>query len=1090
MPESALMSEPVVEGNYLFISGGRYWETGTSFPERFYILNKNNGNLVFEGVLEGKNPSFYTNQPNFVTRGVVDYSNYGKSSSETSGGSSSSSKQEEFIYKPSTGERILFNFQNFMDEIRESWQEQGKYEEWAKYAEPSNEPVVLEETGCSGNFCTLYETTGDGFLMLTLTGVNIAIDSLRTDSVDFKMKRGDDQRIIYGPKEMKVGGEYNENGFKLIVEKIGSNYVVLSYEYVESKNTLLTSEGKKSVAISKDRWTMALNTDRPGGTGDIESRASIYSEYDLSNCNIQDIRCEGRFENTDIFEDYSKLGQKLEVGCTLEGGIVCKNNQQTSTRTVQRGGESYDAPSCADYQVRFYCGAGTGSVSTTTGKDPEDLTPFCSDPDGKDYYVFGRTEYFREEFSVNTSQSVGWFRGFGEFAAEDGCIDNKTLREFYCEGVNIKWEEITCSNGCDEANRICNKGVDEIESEGGEGDYCTTKADCPENDYSGTYFCDSSEKNVLQKFKSWSCIEDKCKLGLIDKVIRSCSGSERCVEGECVGGDSEEIIFCVRTSDFYYNQKTSGTSKITSNLNNVETTMRDSCYGDKTKEIRCNSNGIGYTEEIRECEVDGEVCRKGTCVDLTVVCEENSDCPPDKWEGTSFCNEPNTHTSQKYVSYTCGEDKVCVSSEEMKEKDYCPKGCEIGVCLGDVETGCLSDDECSEGLVCRNGVCLLGSSGESCFGDFDCSELGEYCKDGFCEARTSGGKANCTDSDGGAGVESKFIKGIVKEGLGGTYSDYCSVDKTQVKEYSCNSNGIAVGNWTDCPEGTLCSEGACVEEEDNSCFNGCFYNGISTFYKDKCFSYGETTQSSIFNYLRYLVCTSTGEWVREGSLSPGENCEVYVGNTSMWSKIGNSLCGGPGSDYDYSCCSDPTLDSYGKCSEKDKDCGTTSSGESSGGEIERRTTKATMEASSCDFEGGANYLGILDSVQVTYLDGKKEVLYDLCYGPEKVWEIDCVDGGKDYEYTLKSCGEGNICKEGICIEEGVNCEGCFVEGVCYYQNREINKDKYCDSFGEIKDKKDNGENCKYSSECSSDNCCVGTEECVSSWYLFWHTNSC
>ena len=76
-----------------------------------------------------------------------------------------------------------------MDNLREKWQEQGRYENWSKYEQPSNDPTVLKETGCSNEFCTLYETTGEGFLILPLTGVKIAIDELGTNSVDFRMKK-------------------------------------------------------------------------------------------------------------------------------------------------------------------------------------------------------------------------------------------------------------------------------------------------------------------------------------------------------------------------------------------------------------------------------------------------------------------------------------------------------------------------------------------------------------------------------------------------------------------------------------------------------------------------------------------------------------------------------------------------------------------------------------------------------------------------------------------------------------------------------------------------------------------------------------
>ena len=51
------------------------------------------------------------------------------------------------------------------------------------------------------------------------------------------MKRGNDARLIYGPKNLGIKGEYNEEGFKLTVEKIEGDYVVFSYEYIKEEDS-------------------------------------------------------------------------------------------------------------------------------------------------------------------------------------------------------------------------------------------------------------------------------------------------------------------------------------------------------------------------------------------------------------------------------------------------------------------------------------------------------------------------------------------------------------------------------------------------------------------------------------------------------------------------------------------------------------------------------------------------------------------------------------------------------------------------------------------------------------------------------------
>jgi|GEM_PF-3914317 len=310
-------------------------------------------------------------------------------------------------------------------------------------------------------------------------------------------------------------------------------------------------------------------------------------------------------------------------------------------------------------------------------------------------------------------------------------------------------------------------------------------------------------------------------------------------------------------------------------------------------------------------EYRGKVSSTDASLDDELICSTTSPCPAGSFvSGSSpVCDGLKMNVMKNYQSSTCISGK-CQSSISLKIFEACPNGCDSGVCLGEVKD-CTSDDGCEEGMRCDQGSCI-GSSGDECNIDVGCGQ-GEYCKDGKCVIRVNNLSLKCTDTD----INSEFadgkniyLRGIAKEPSASgevSYTDKCSTDKKSVVEYFCGGDD-RVKSWTYNCE-FECENGACKKYSD--CI-GCLYN-------DKCYKYGEMRQENIFNWLNYQVCTATGEWIKEGSLSTGENCAKYIGNTGIES-IGAQLCGGSGNNHDYSCCLDSDLSSYGKCSEENKNC--------------------------------------------------------------------------------------------------------------------------------------------------------------------------
>jgi hypothetical protein len=74
---------------------------------------------------------------------------------------------------------------------------------------------------------------------------------------------------------------------------------------------------------------------------------------------------------------------------------------------------------------------------------------------------------------------------------------------------------------------------------------------------------------------------------------------------------------------------------------------------------------------------------------------------------------------------------------------------------------------------------------------------------------------SCTDSDESGDL---YTKGTVRNALGGRggpvlgpQQDYCT-DNGQVAEVSCGTGGVITRTYYGCPVGTMCNQGACVEE--------------------------------------------------------------------------------------------------------------------------------------------------------------------------------------------------------------------------------------------------------------------------------------
>ena len=72
--------------------------------------------------------------------------------------------------------------------------------------------------------------------------------------------------------------------------------------------------------------------------------------------------------------------------------------------------------------------------------------PYCSKSGNLNYFL-------KQEISWGRYEKGSFYAG----KSYDGCINSTHLREFYCEGNNIKWQEYKCATECNEELGSCNE---------------------------------------------------------------------------------------------------------------------------------------------------------------------------------------------------------------------------------------------------------------------------------------------------------------------------------------------------------------------------------------------------------------------------------------------------------------------------------------------------------------------------------------------------------------------------------------------------------------------------------------------------------
>ncbi len=203
------------------------------------------------------------------------------------------------------------------------------------------------------------------------------------------------------------------------------------------------------------------------------------------------------------------------------------------------------------------------------------------------------------------------------------------------------------------------------------------------------------------------------------------------------------------------------------------TSYPDKCTGNILTEYYCSADKLTRLSVNTDCTsyIPGYVCYNGACVKIScgVINGKYVNCP---------------------TGYTC-INGVC-------SKEECFPNCNGKTC-GPDGCGGTCPPGCEDPYLCTNGICMLG-----CSKDSDCVP-GTVCGvNNYCIDSSSG---DCKDSDG----YNIFVKGSVTDKEGYTEEDFCN-RPDELEELTCDSNGYIDYMTTMCPFGTVCTDGACVED--------------------------------------------------------------------------------------------------------------------------------------------------------------------------------------------------------------------------------------------------------------------------------------
>ena len=383
--------------------------------------------------------------------------------------------------------------------------------------------------------------------------------------------------------------------------------------------------------------------------------------------------------------------------CTdTDGGV----NSNLKGRVTD--GSNIREDECSSYNVvkEYYCANNrladtlvqcSGGYQCSNGLCvPQSQT--CSDSDD------GRTPNTRGRVSVISTVVTSTY--------DDQCVDEDTVREYYCNGNTQESERVDCSS-----SRRCDDGR-------------CVESSCTDSDASNSLYSSGTVRSGGSTYSddctsSTSGTEWYCDSNRARSQSFTCPSTHRCDSGRCIERPAAVTQSCTESGDSGLDAAVRGTVTGVSSSGS-SFTRSDECAsgGDAVVEYSCDLSRAESYRTIDYLCGDGYRCSSGIC---TTMCERFEDTT-----GTDTSRSFNTYVGPTILADGCSDDTtvkkaVCSGSSYVERSVSCIEGygCSSGACT---VSRCFDNDGSD---YANGGKAYFGSAvfGDGCF---DSEKVIEY----------------------------------------------------------------------------------------------------------------------------------------------------------------------------------------------------------------------------------------------------------------------------------------------------------------------------------------------------------------------------
>ena len=352
---------------------------------------------------------------------------------------------------------------------------------------------------------------------------------------------------------------------------------------------------------------------------------------------------------------------------------------------------------------------------------------------------------------------------------------------------------------------------------------CGSNSDCGTNGLTGNAFCQGN--SVYKNFITYACNnpgtnQSYCSNSYTPQLVKTCSPNQACTNGSC----TTQSIVCNNNSECGNNGYI-GSPFCQGNFV-YKNYITNTCNNPGTAQSYCSNSSLPQLTQT--CTGD-QTCSSGSCHDVVIACDTNSDCGSNGFIGGLFCQSGNVY--QNYKTYICNNpgtaSAACTNSTQAQLKNTCAgdETCYNGQCANIAcernsdcgNNGYTGDTFCQSGNVYQNYrryICDYAGTTNAACSSSDTAQLkntctsGQTCNNGSC---TNVNITCDTNSDCGNNgyIGSPFCQS------NNVYQNY--------KTYTCNSPGTANSYCSDstesqlkntCTSGQTCNNGSCNQQNN------------------------------------------------------------------------------------------------------------------------------------------------------------------------------------------------------------------------------------------------------------------------------------